>query len=205
MRIKAPPPISHLQGEQVGPLVQTYFELNHLKQLYRQGWLARGVPVERCESVAEHTFGVALLAWFLVDAHLPTVDRDKVLRMALIHDLGEIYAGDLTPRHQVSASEKRRLERESVTQVLARLPQGATYVALWEEYEEGSCPEAQFVRQVDRLEMALQAAVYERQGLIDPSEFYASVAGALSMPALQAAFGELEKLGDARAAADPSS
>jgi putative hydrolase of HD superfamily len=202
MRTKGPPPISCLQSEEVSPLVRTYFEFNHLKQLYRQGWLARGVPAERCESVAEHTFGVALLAWFLADAHMPALDREKVLRMALIHDLGEVYVGDLTPRDGVSGPEKERLERDSVAQVLAKLPQGAAYVALWEEYVDGTCPEAQFVGQVDRLEMALQAAVYERQGLVDPTEFYASAADALSTPALRAALNELGTLSDAHAAPD---
>ncbi len=53
------------------PLIQAYFELNHLKQLYRQGWLRVGIPPERCESVAEHSLGVALLCLFIADCVVP--------------------------------------------------------------------------------------------------------------------------------------
>ena len=141
---------------------------------WRQGWLRRGIPERRCESVAEHSFGVAVLALFLVDAHFPELDRDKVLRLALLHDFGEIYAGDLTPGDAISSEEKHEREATAVAQVLGKLPNGAEYTALWQEYETGATPEAQLVRQVDRLEMGLQASVYERQGLADLSEFYAS-------------------------------
>ncbi|HYO58827.1 HD domain-containing protein [Archangium sp.] len=61
MQTKAAPPIALLQGRSTLALIEAYFELNHLKQLYRQGWLRVGLARERCESVAEHSFGVALL------------------------------------------------------------------------------------------------------------------------------------------------
>jgi putative hydrolase of HD superfamily len=86
------------------------------------------------------------------------------------------------------------LERHAVLQVLHKLPRGADYLALWEEYERGASPEAQFVRQIDRLEMALQASVYEHQGLADLSEFFTSVEQALAAPALQAILHELKTL-----------
>jgi putative hydrolase of HD superfamily len=183
-----------LPGKQVLPLIEAYFEFNHLKQLYRQGWLLRGVPPERCESVAEHTFGVALLAMLLAETHFPELDAGKVLRLALLHDFGEIYAGDITPFDGIDRVEKVRREQAGVTQVLAKLPQGERYLALWEEYEGQNSPEARFVRQIDRLEMALQASVYERQGLGDLSEFFDYVRSFLSEPELQAILRELEGL-----------
>ena len=88
--------------------------LPQLKQLYRQGWLKRGVPPERCESVAEHTLGVAVLVMLLADTRFPELDAQKVLRMALLHDFGEIDAGDFTPIDGISLQEKHRLEKESV-------------------------------------------------------------------------------------------
>jgi putative hydrolase of HD superfamily len=191
MDTKASIPVSQLSARQVVPLIEAYFEFNHLKQLYRQGWLQHGVPHARCESVAEHTFGVAMLAMFLADAHFPDLDASKVLRMALLHDFGEIYAGDITPADGLDRSEKLRLERHAVQQVLSKLGRGADYLALWEAYERGTSPEAQFVRQIDRLEMALQASVYEHQELADLSEFFTSVAQALSAPALQSILRDL--------------
>jgi putative hydrolase of HD superfamily len=183
-----------LEGKQVLPLIEAYFEFNHLKQLYRQGWLRRGVPPERCESVAEHSFGVALLAMFLAEAHFPELEAGKVIRLALLHDFGEIYAGDITPSDGVSRAEKVRQEQAGVAQVLAKLPQGERYLALWEEYEQQRSPEARFVRQIDRLEMALQASVYEHQGLADLSEFFDSVREFLNEIQLQAILRELEEM-----------
>lgn len=194
MDAKAAPPITQLHDTTGLPLITAYFEFNHLKQLYRQGWLQRGIPAQQCESVAEHTFGVAVLALFLAEIYAPELDLLKVMRMALLHDFGEIYAGDLTPAHEVSRDEKYRLEQQAVRRVLAKLPRGAAYVALWEEYEAGHSPEARFVRQLDRLEMALQASVYEHQGLADLSEFFAAVRPALARPELQALLGQLETL-----------
>ena len=194
MHTKASIPVSQLSTRQVAPLIEAYFEFNHLKQLFRQGWLQRGIPHARCESVAEHTFGVAVLALFLADAHFPDLNASKVLRLALLHDFGEIYVGDLTPADGIDRGEKWRLERHAVLQVLHKLPRGADYLALWEEYERGASPEAQFVRQIDRLEMALQASVYEHQGLADLSEFFTSVEQALAAPALQAILHELKTL-----------
>jgi len=161
-------------GRSLSPLVAAYFELDQLKQLYRQGWLRRGVPPERCESVADHIFGMVMLAWWLIDVQFPELNRDKVIRMVLVHELGEIYTGDLVPGDLVPAGEKRRLEREGFWQVAGKLPRGAEYLALWEEYEAGETREARFVKQVDRLEMAFQARVYQQQGFQPMEEFFAS-------------------------------
>lgn len=185
MESKAQNPAAFLQGAQAPAIIETYYEINHLKQLYRQGWLRRGVPKERCESVAEHTFGVALLALLLAAAHSPELDACRAARLALVHDLGEVYAGDLTPSDAASAEEKRRLEAEAVVQIFGKLPGGEEFIRLWQEYEEQSSPEARFVKELDRLEMALQASVYARQGLINPQEFYASASQALSNPELR--------------------
>lgn len=174
MQTKASLPYDLLGNRQVSAFVAAYFEFNHLKQLYRQGWLQHNVPASRCESVADHSFCVALLALLLVEACAPELDRYKVLGMALLHDLGEIYAGDLTPLDQVEVSEKQRLERQSVEQVLSKLPGSSTHLRLWEEYEAAASPEARFVREIDRLEMGLQAAVYQQQNLVDPKDFFAS-------------------------------
>lgn len=192
METKASAPITPVRDTAVAPSIVAYFEFNHLKQLYRQGWLQRGIAASRCESVAEHTCGVAVLALLLAETYAPGLDPCKVLRMALLHDFGEIYAGDLTPAHQVSSAEKYRREQQAVKRVLAKLPRGAAYIALWEEYEAGQTPEARFVRQLDRLEMVLQASIYEHQGLANLSEFFDAVRPALSNPELQDLFRQLE-------------
>jgi putative hydrolase of HD superfamily len=183
MQLKAENPVRFLK-DNAPAVIAAYFEATHLKQLYRQGWLRRGVPPERCESVAEHTFGVALLALWLAPQIDPAMDAGRSLRMALIHDFGEVYAGDIIPADAISAAEKRRLESESIRTVFSRLPDGQAYMDLWEEYEAGVSAEARFVRQIDRLEMGLQAAVYRHAGMMGMDEFLASARQALSDPGL---------------------
>lgn len=197
LKIKGFRPVDSFGDRPLPFVLKVYMELNHLKQLYRQGWLHRGVPAERCESVAEHCFGVATLALLLADAHFPDLDRDKLLRMALLHELGEIYAGDLTPADRVPVDEKHRREADSVSRVLGGVPEGQKYLESWREYAEGESAEARFVREVDRLEMGLQALVYERQGFAELSEFYESVDQAVSLPELRTMLDALQDLRDA--------
>jgi len=172
MQTKAPNPISLLEESNTHPVIAAYFEISHLKQLYRQGWLQRGIPQEQCESVAEHSFGVAVLALMLAEVINPDLDPLKVFRMALIHDFGEIYAGDFTPGDKIPPGKKYHLERESISQVFGKLPRGDEYIQLWDEFEAGGTPEAQFIQQIDKLEMVLQASVYEHQGWDNLNEFF---------------------------------
>lgn len=179
---------------EASPLVEAYFQAAHLKQLYRQGWLRRGVAADHCESVADHSYGTALLAMLLADAVRPDLDAGKVLRLALLHDLGEVHAGDLIPSDGVTDGDKHEREAIAVRRVLAGVPGSDRHVALWEEYEAQQTPEARFVRQVDRLEMALQAAVYEAQGHADLTEFLESARRDVDDPALTPLLDELARL-----------
>ena len=193
MHTKASLPIDLLDGKNSLPIIEAYFEFNHLKQLYRQGWLQHGIEPKYCESVAEHSFCVALLGLFLAEGY-PELNVNKVVRMALIHDLGEIYAGDFTPKDRIDKNHKFQLEKQSVLQVFNKLPNGSKWINLWEEYEQGKSAEAKFVRQLDRLEMLLQASVYEQQGQADLSDFFASTQWNLFSPELQSIFKVLENL-----------
>jgi putative hydrolase of HD superfamily len=157
--------------------------------------LVRGIPTEHCESVAEHTFGVAILAMILADSFFPELNIVTVVRMALIHDFGEVYTGDIIPSDHISITEKHKLEQDSITKTLAHLPNGHDYIMLWEEFECCSSPEAQFVRQIDKLEMALQASVYEHQKFENMKEFFNSAGSEISSPELHSILKELENLG----------
>ena len=193
METKRTPASRHLAGKKSLPLIEVFFEINHLKTLFRQGWLHHGIPKDQCETVAEHTLGVALLALFLADAHFPHLDQGKLLRMALLHDFGEIYAGDIVPG-KMTLADKHELEKRSVERVFARLPKGAEYLAIWQEFEDGQTPEARFVKEIDRLEMGLQASVYEHKKLGDLAVFFESADKALSTPKLREIFAALLKM-----------
>lgn len=192
MRTKAPPPIDALAGHNAARLVELYFAFSHLKHLFRQGWLRVGIPEARCESVAEHSFAVALLALFVAEERFPDLDAGKVVKIALLHDLAEAYAGDITMHDGVSKEDKERLEREGMAKLFAGVPGGERYVALWEEYEAQSSREAVLVKQMDRLEMALQGCVYEHQLGLDLSQFFASARGAMVWEEVRGILDEVE-------------
>jgi putative hydrolase of HD superfamily len=132
-----------------------------LKSLPRKGWLRAGV--ERPETVAAHSYLVALLAMVTADLH--GLDALKVVRMALLHDLGEALIGDITPKDE-SWPIKTTIEQEAVERILGHLPQEVQdrYLELWRELQEGGSPEARLVQEVDKAEMALQALLYREAG-----------------------------------------
>jgi putative hydrolase of HD superfamily len=157
-------------------------QAGRLKELARAGWVREGVP--RPESVAGHSFRTALLALALG----PELEADtgKLVRMLLVHDLAESdpAVGDITPRDGVPPEEKHRRERAAMERLCAPLPNGAEMLGLWQEYEEGRSPEARLAKQLDVLEMALQAAEYEREHGLDLALFRDHARARLTHPLL---------------------
>ena len=142
-------------------VIEAFFEILSLKNLFRQGWLKNGVERKFCESVADHSFSTAMLAWLLAEEYFPNLDTSKIIKYSLIHEIGEIYAGDITPDDNTTDIEKFKLEFVSVKRVFDKLTNGEKYIKLWEEFEHSKNKEAKFVKQIDRLEMAFQAHFYE--------------------------------------------
>ena len=193
METKRAQAIRHMEGKGSLHIIEVFYEFSHLKTLYRQGWLRVGIPKVQCETVAEHSLGVALLALFLADEYFPDLDKSKLIRMGLLHDFGEIYAGDIVPG-KMSLAEKHALERKSVERVFSRLSKGKDYLAVWEEFEAGETAEARVMKEIDRLEMGLQASVYEHERLGDLSLFFDSTDKALSTPELRSILAALRNL-----------
>ena len=137
-------------------------QMLQLKDIERTGWVRAGV--NKPESVAAHSWGMAILALKLCPSEL---DLTRVLSICLVHDLAEVIVGDLTPHDDIQGDEKHRLERE------AMLSMAPEWVDLFDEYESASTPEAKFVKTMDKLDMGLQAMNYQQQGL-DLSEFITS-------------------------------
>ncbi len=155
-------------------IIGVWSRINHLKSLYRQGWLARGINQNDCESVADHSFSCTLLAWLVAGKYFPHLDIDLVIKYSLVHELGEIFAGDITPLDNVSKSEKHEREEAAVIKVFAGFPDADAWINLWNEFENGQNAEARFVQQIDKLEMALQALIYEKTSDMNGSNFFAS-------------------------------
>ncbi|BBM87561.1 HD domain-containing protein [Candidatus Uabimicrobium amorphum] len=175
MHTKGVAPIQFLRGKNADAIVAFYFEFAQLKQLYRQGWLQRSVAKQNCESVAEHTFSVTLLAMIVADAYFPEFDTAKIMRMCLIHDLAEAYTGDYTPQHNIDKQQKKYQEQQAITKMLSKLPNSQSYIELWQEYHERQTKEAQFVKYMDQLDMVMQASIYEYLYDKDLSEFMSEI------------------------------
>ncbi len=131
-----------------------------LKEETRTGWELRGV--EDPESVAAHSWGVALLAFLFADE--AGVDRDRAIQLALVHDIHEAVTGDIASE-DLSAEEqevKAEKEREGFRKLLGHAGQGSDALERrWEEYEAGETAAARFVNDLDRIDAALQALRYE--------------------------------------------
>ncbi|HIE38351.1 MAG TPA: HD domain-containing protein [Anaerolineae bacterium] len=145
-----------------------------LKWVVRTGWMMRGVADP--ESVAEHAWGVALVALVLAEGVEEPLDREKLLTIALLHDLPEAVLSDIPMpalRH-LPQGVKRRAEEEALARMLVPLPGARRLREWWQEYEEGSSPEGRLVRDADRLEMLLQAALYEETRGARLEEFWSA-------------------------------
>lgn len=166
-----------------------------LKNVPRTGWALKGV--EEVESVADHSHRVALLGMLLSDKF--GFDRGKIVEMALIHDLGECGIGDIKWESGrtvlVPPYAKHRDEGKVMKKIFKDLDDGRKYFDLWREFTYQTTPEAKFVKQLDKLEMAIQALEYERKGysaeLFD--EFWENVDKYLSGADLEDVFQELKK------------
>ena len=136
-----------------------------LKALPRAGWIRQGI--EHPESVAAHSWGLAILCLEFAPRVQMNLNLEKVLKLALTHDLPEVLVGDITPHDGISKSQKQQLEENSAKTVL-----NSTMFEWWQEYDVNDTPEAKFVHAMDKIDMALQAMLYQNQ--VDTKEFILS-------------------------------
>ena len=144
-------------------LITFYYQFNHLKNIYRQGWI-KGLlelkDVTEVESIADHSWSVAMLAISVIEKYKLNYDINKCMKLSIIHELGEIYAGDFTPTDNITKERKYELERESLENLLNTISFENDFLDLWEEYEKQQTQEAQFIKQLDKLECIMQASCY---------------------------------------------
>jgi putative hydrolase of HD superfamily len=141
------------------------FEAGMLKRTPRTGWQFLG---SGDESVAEHVFRAALIAYSLARLEEGVVDADRVVRMALFHDLPEARTGDLNYMNQkyVRADETRAAADQT-----AGLPFGEEIAGLIEEFAAQETPESRLVRDADNLEMLLQLKEHHDVGNRNAAEW----------------------------------
>ena len=129
-------------------------EADRLKGILRQTTLC---DASRAENSAEHSWHLALMAAVLAEHAPPGTDVARAMRMALVHDLVEIDAGDTFAYDPAANAGKAEREQRAATRVFGLLPpeQAAELRALWEEFEAQATPEARFANAIDRLQPLL--------------------------------------------------
>lgn len=160
-----------------------FIEVGKLKRKHRKGWLVH--QIKNSETTAEHIFRMAIISWAL--GQKKKLDMEKVIKIALVHDLCEVYAPDITPYDPLLPKDKKKAaevlkrwpkftpairkkkykdkyesELKALRKLTAKLPKSLKYemLNLWLDFEKGLSREGRFVKQVDKVENLLQGLEY---------------------------------------------
>jgi Predicted hydrolases of HD superfamily len=161
---------------EAGGLISFLAELMRLKSTPRIGWLLRGV--RDVESVAAHSFGVAVIAMLLADrarARGVEVNVERLLRMALLHDLTETRTGDLpsTIKRYFGKASIKAADEAIAIDIFAQLGDfRESYLELWSDYEHRASVESKLVKAADKLDLLVQSREYEKGGARSLQEFW---------------------------------
>ena len=142
-----------MEDREIADVLEFLRGAERLKDTLRSGWTSGGAP----ESVAAHTWRLSLMAVVLA-GEFPGLDVGRLLKICVIHDLGEAIGGDIPAVDQDPGAPKAELERVDLLTLVDPLParMREELVALWDEYEDGTSPEARVARALDKCETILQ-------------------------------------------------
>ncbi|KAI7876452.1 hypothetical protein K492DRAFT_172545 [Lichtheimia hyalospora FSU 10163] len=165
-------------------VIQFLHIIQNLKVTKRTGWVDNGI--KQPESIADHMHRMGVMAMLVDDAAL---DRNKCVKMAIVHDLAESVVGDITPHAGVSKEEKYKRESAAMQDfqsMLGNTPVAQEMVDLWQEYEDAKTPEALLVKDLDKFEMIVQALEYEKSDKKSLQSFFDSTQGKFQHPTVKA-------------------
>lgn len=135
-------------------------EINKFKEVER---LVYSSANKRRESDADHAWHLSMYAWLLSSHHDKEIDLLKVIKMALVHDLVEIYAGDTNGHASMDEKLlKRKREREAADKMFSMLPEKLNFELrnLWEDYENKASSEAKYVWALDKITPYVQVMLF---------------------------------------------
>jgi putative hydrolases of HD superfamily len=138
-----------------------------LKTLKRTGWVDNEVSLP--ESVADHMYRMSMLCFMLTDT---SIDKDRLIKICMVHDLAEAIVGDITPEDKsgVSKEDKQAMEIKALQEIVNDIghPEISNEIReLWMEYEDGVTELGKIAKQLDKYEMILQADEYEKQHIAE--------------------------------------
>ena len=147
-------------------IINYYVLCNKLKDVVRNGWKVWNVKRERVESIAEHIYGVQMLAIAMKSEYQYDINLEKVILMLSIHELSETVIGDLT-QFEIDNKSKEIIEHKAVHTILSELIDGEALEELFLEFDAKETKEAIFAYQCDKLECDLQSKLYDEENCID--------------------------------------
>lgn len=176
--------------------------IGRLKGQLRTGWVYSKVnELQRVESVADHSWRMSMAAFLFSDD--PLIDVGKMIRLAVVHDMAECITGDIAPADKVSPADKRQREANAVatiTNTLGHFCSGgqSAVIDLIHEYETRESAEAVAVKDLDLLEMIVQADEYEQTTGLNLETFFDGTRGRFKTPQVKSLADELEAQRSAR-------
>ncbi len=140
-----------IKNEKIQRQIEFLITVDEMKNILRRNLLADG---SRRENDAEHSWHLAIMAMILEEYSAEKVNIERVLKIALVHDLVEVYAGDTFAYDTKGYEDKEEREIQAAEKLFGMLDpvQGAEIRALWDEFEAKSTPEAVYANAVDRLQ-----------------------------------------------------
>lgn len=162
-------------------IIDFILELDKLKSVERK---TRNLNNQRFENSAEHSWQIAMLAWSLQPYAAEPVDIQRVVQLLLVHDLGEIDAGDVMVYADIDWAAQKQKEQAGVARLLALLPaqQAEQLMACWQEFETGETAEARFANACDRAMPVLLNLANHGQSWRDHGTSVAQVMGRIRAP-----------------------
>ena len=164
-----------MENMKIQRAMRFYLLATKLKYKIRTGWDQNhwNISSERIESVAEHVYGTCILAIALSSEFDIDVDLNKVLKMLVIHEIGEVLIGDITPFDNITPQEKEELEHQAIISIIGDLATKDELIALMLEFDEHQTKESIFAYHCDKLEADIQSKVYQDMGIYLQQEFLA--------------------------------
>ncbi len=154
-------------------------EIDRMKHILRRTLLVDG---SRRENDAEHSWHIGVMAMLLREYADPAVDVERVVKMCLVHDLIEIYAGDTFAYDAGANADKAEREKASADKLYALLPpeQGSELRALWEEFDAEQTLDAQYAAAMDHLQPFIHNVMTDghtwKEGHVTREQVYARMA-----------------------------
>ncbi|CAI1991437.1 hypothetical protein SEUBUCD646_0G01710 [Saccharomyces eubayanus] len=149
-----------------------------LKTQRRTGWVDH--DIDPCESISDHMYRMGLTSMLITNKD---IDRNKCIRIALVHDFAESLVGDITPNDPMTKEEKHRREFETVKYLCETVIKPCSETASeeilddWLAYEKQTCLEGRYVKDIDKYEMLVQCFEYEQKynGKKDLEQFWSAI------------------------------